>query len=495
MKGSVTFATARWIVPRLAIAGAIAASSMTHAAPAPTPATPPAAAPTSPAPAPALPWISRHRPQRNVIELGLAVGALIPGADHELYDHTRTWRPYRPAASLALRAGFYPLRALGVEAEAGLAPTRTDAGDPARLFGARGQIVAQLPLYSVAPFALAGAGVLGAGGALGRDVDLSLHFGGGLKIFASRWVGARIDARAHLGFAHTAAASRTVHPEVMVSLTINLNRPYLDTDHDGVPDPGQRAKVEDACPRERGKRALRGCPDRDDDDLRDQDDRCPDQTGLRERDGCPALVDRDGDGHYDPGQHKLPAGLVDACPDEPGVKEYGGCKAPDSDGDGPDDLADRCPKQPETVNGFEDDDGCPDQLPLDVLKILGTIRGIQFGFLSARLADTSRPILEQTAKILAEYPELRLEIQGHTDSDGDPDANKRLSQRRAESVRRVLIEFGVAEERLRAAGYGGEQPDADNTTEAGRVANRRIEFCLVDARGEPLALEAIDAKP
>ena len=446
-------------------------------------------------------WIRRYRPQRMTAEFGAAVGVLAPPIDHELYDYKQIWNLYKPAAaSIVFRAGFYPLSFLGVEAEGGLAPTRTgDCGcasavpdQRAILYGVRGQGVAQLPRYSVAPFVLVGGGVLGTTGWLGRDVDPALHFGGGLKIFASRWVGARLDARAHVGTAHSIDAYRTFYPEVLASVIVNLGRPYADTDGDGVADPGQRARVEDACPREAGPRSLRGCPDADGDGIKDGDDRCPRQSGLGAREGCPALVDSDADGYFDAGQHKIPEGLEDRCPGVIGVKEFSGCPAPDTDGDGLDDLADRCVGQPETVNGFEDTDGCPDKIPLDVKKILGTIQGIQFGFLSAQLTDPSKPILQRASAILLEYPDLKLEIQGHTDRDGDPEANRELSLRRAESVRRELIAGGIAEDRLTAVGYGSERPLDVGDTEAARAANRRIEFRLLDAEGRPLEVEQKD---
>lgn len=461
--------------------------------PAPSPGPPPAASHASrpaPAPAPAQRWLTRLRPGRNVVELGVGVGALLPSADHELYQYDTTWRRYAPAAaSLAARAGYYPLTLLGVEAEAGLAPTRTDAGDAARIFGVRGHLVAQLPLYSVVPFVLVGGGLLGTAGALGRDIDPSLHFGGGLKIFATRWIGGRIDARTHLGLAHTIEASRTFHTEVLASLVVTLNRPYLDTDRDGVPDPGQRARSEDACPREHGVKSLRGCPDDDRDGIRDLDDRCPKQSGLAARDGCPPLVDEDGDGFYDAGQYDIPEDRKDTCPDVVGVQEYNGCPAPDTDGDGLLDLIDACPKDPETVNGFEDENGCPDVIPPDIAAILGTLRGIKFGFLSDRLSDTSKPILAKVAEVLRRHPHIKIEIQGHTDADGDPAVNKALSLRRAMSVRRELVDQGIVECRLRAAGYGGEQPlDASDGNDA-RAANRRIEFRLVGLKDELIELD------
>ncbi len=423
-----------------------------------------------------------------MVELGVHVGVFFTSAEHELYDVSREWRELNPAAfSLGARVGFYPLGALGAELEGGWAPTRTTDGAFTSLAHARAHALAQLPLYSVVPFALIGGGALAtAGAALGGDVDPAVHFGGGLKVLITRWLGARVDGRASVTPALGDLGGRTVHGELLFNLVITLNRPLRDRDDDGWYDPGQPSARIDACPGRPGVAAQRGCPDRDGDGVRDLEDMCVDTAGLRERDGCPPLVDSDGDGFFDPGQHAIPARRDDQCPARAGAPEYQGCPAPDTDGDGFDDLEDRCVDEPETVNGYEDSDGCPDSLPVPVLQILGTIRGIHFPFLSAELIEDSMPILDRAARVLAEYPELRLEIQGHTDTDGDPAFNKELSRRRADAVRDELIARGVSAVRLSAVGYGGEQPIADNATENGRAQNRRIEFRLLDERGAPL---------
>ncbi|MBK8262866.1 MAG: OmpA family protein [Nannocystis sp.] len=437
------------------------------------------------------PWIRRYRPSRGIVELGVAAGVLLPALSHELYDYTLPWDARgAAAANFVLRAGYYPLSFLGVEAEGAAALSRCVCGGFAPIFGGRGQVIGQLPLYSVAPFVALGGGLLATTGSLGGDVDPAMHFGGGVKVFINRWFGVRIDARAHVGPAYTReAVDRALHPELLVNFMVSLARPLIDSDKDGSPDPGQGAESADECPLERGLRRHMGCPDRDGDEVRDLEDQCADQAGLAAREGCPALVDSDGDGLFDPNQYKIPAAQEDACPIEAGVKEYAGCPAPDSDGDGLNDLVDRCPNAAETFNGFEDSDGCPDKIPLDVRRILGTIRGIYFGFLSDQLTADSAPILARAAAVLAEHPELKLEIQGHTDTDGEAAVNVDLSLRRAESVRQALINAGIAEDRLRAVGYGGEQPIAANETEEGRAANRRIEFRLLDGEGQPLEVD------
>jgi outer membrane protein OmpA-like peptidoglycan-associated protein len=82
------------------------------------------------------------------------------------------------------------------------------------------------------------------------------------------------------------------------------------------------------------------------------------------------------------------------------------------------------------------------------------------------------------AKLLNSEPKANVEIQGHTDNVGDATTNKELSQKRAEAVKRYLINAGVAESRMTSVGYGSEMPIADNATPKGKEKNRRVDFRL-----------------
>jgi outer membrane protein OmpA-like peptidoglycan-associated protein len=73
-----------------------------------------------------------------------------------------------------------------------------------------------------------------------------------------------------------------------------------------------------------------------------------------------------------------------------------------------------------------------------------------------------------------------MRVEGHTDDTGPEDVNQRLSQQRAETVRRYLVNQGVAPQRLEAKGYGESKPLIDKITEAARKKNRRVEFVVVD---------------
>ncbi|WP_254244031.1 OmpA family protein [Hymenobacter sp. BRD128] len=84
--------------------------------------------------------------------------------------------------------------------------------------------------------------------------------------------------------------------------------------------------------------------------------------------------------------------------------------------------------------------------------------------------------LDTLAQALRSHPALRLEVQGHTDNQGDPAINQRLSRRRAEAVCQYLAGHGVASSRLRAVGCGGSQPVADNRQPDQRPRNRRVVF-------------------
>ena len=77
---------------------------------------------------------------------------------------------------------------------------------------------------------------------------------------------------------------------------------------------------------------------------------------------------------------------------------------------------------------------------------------------------------------LTDYPDVMLEISGHTDSRGRADYNRDLSTRRAESVKQYFVARGVDQKRLISIGYGMDRPISDNKTPSGRAANRRVEF-------------------
>ncbi|MDR2582677.1 MAG: OmpA family protein [Fibromonadaceae bacterium] len=108
------------------------------------------------------------------------------------------------------------------------------------------------------------------------------------------------------------------------------------------------------------------------------------------------------------------------------------------------------------------------------------LKGVNFATGKADILPNSTKILEATVKGLQKYDTVNVEISGHTDIVGGLEYNEKLSQARAEAVRNYLIRKGIAENRIRAVGYGYSRPRADNKTENGRAQNRRIEISIVN---------------
>jgi outer membrane protein OmpA-like peptidoglycan-associated protein len=249
-----------------------------------------------------------------------------------------------------------------------------------------------------------------------------------------------------------------------------------DRDGDGLVD------EKDECPDDPedfdGYQDEDGCPeeDNDGDGIVDDDDACPDVAedldDFQDRDGCPEF-DNDGDGLTDQN---------DGCPleaeDFDGYQDEDGCADSDNDEDDIADLLDHCPLEKEKVNGYEDDDGCPDKKPLAEIKgdriELG--QKVYFKYDKSDVLPRSYPLLNDVAKILKDNPKLEIRIEGHTDDRGSARYNKKLSQRRAESVRAYLSNQGVSNNRMDAKGFGESTPIEDNNTDAGRAANRRVEI-------------------
>ncbi len=104
------------------------------------------------------------------------------------------------------------------------------------------------------------------------------------------------------------------------------------------------------------------------------------------------------------------------------------------------------------------------------------LRGVNFEFDSARLTPDSSVVLDEVAINLRETPELQVEVGGHASAEGDERYNLDLSARRAQAVRKYLIEAGVKEDSISANGYGETRPLVSNENETGRSYNRRVEL-------------------
>jgi outer membrane protein OmpA-like peptidoglycan-associated protein len=107
------------------------------------------------------------------------------------------------------------------------------------------------------------------------------------------------------------------------------------------------------------------------------------------------------------------------------------------------------------------------------------VRNIYFDFGDTKVSDASLPVLQAILNRMKEYAQLNIEIAGHTDSIGDEQTNQWVSQKRAEAVKKWLVENGISKDRIVAKGYGESQPLATNDNEReGRELNRRIEFIV-----------------
>lgn len=195
--------------------------------------------------------------------------------------------------------------------------------------------------------------------------------------------------------------------------------------------------------------------DSDGDGVVDERDQCPNTPrGITvDARGCPP--DSDGDGVPD---------YLDRCPDTPpGVAvDNAGCPF-DSDGDGVADHMDKCPNTPKgaTVN----EAGC---WSLEATALYDSN--------SSYMKAAAYPLLDEVASILIKNPQMKVEVQGHTDNTGSAKYNQWLSEKRAQRVKDYLVSKGIEPSRLEAKGYGLTQPVASNATEEGRAQNRRVEL-------------------
>ncbi len=257
--------------------------------------------------------------------------------------------------------------------------------------------------------------------------------------------------------------------------------PEPDNDKDGIVD------EPDNCPLEPedqdGFEDDDGCPemDNDKDGLADANDKCPlkpeDQDSFEDDDGCPD-PDNDKDGVLDG---------ADACPnvaeDIDQFEDGDGCPDPDNDKDGIPDVSDKCPNEKEIFNNVEDTDGCPDkgeELVMIKKDRIVITQKIHFRTGKARIRKKSFHILDAVVSVLKINPEIQVRVEGHTDSRGRAKYNRGLSERRAKSVLRYLVEAGINPDRLTAEGFGPDRPIESNESREGRAANRRVEFHITN---------------
>jgi len=385
-----------------------------------------------------------------------------------------------------------------------------------------------LPERRLVPYLAVGAG----GRSLGYDHTLmnnrnqvAFDYGAGLKYFFYDNLAIRGDVR-HI----ITLNDRFNNLEYTLGAAIYFGGPktavapvVVDSDNDGVPDnydkcPGTPAGV---------KVDQVGCPlDSDNDGVPDYLDKCPGTpVGVKvDKDGCPLDSDKDGVPDYLDKCPGTPAGVTvdqNGCPldsDKDGVPDYldkcpgtpagvnvdkDGCPL-DSDKDGVPDYLDKCPGTPAGVK--VDQNGCPPVEQLQEVRaeapaaaaIVETKEAaaaaavakeifekgratinVEFDTNKADIKPAFHKEIQKFADVMKNYPALKVVIEGHTDNVGGKVLNEKLSAKRANSVKSYMTKnFGIAESRLTAKGYGMSKPLASNKTKEGRQKNRRVEAAI-----------------
>jgi OOP family OmpA-OmpF porin len=407
------------------------------------------------------------------------------------------------------RLGYLFSPWLGVEVAGGLTPTTEErSANPRNIdfYHASGNLL--LTPWNGrhgGPYVFGGIGTANtkiSGGASTNKV--SFEYGGGVRLWMSDALGVRLEARDLFYQPELASGGAKVDIHNLVvggGITFALGATPRDTDGDGVPD------KHDGCPdTPRGAKVdARGCPiDSDGDGVYDGLDQCegtPKGATVDAR-GCP--IDSDGDGVFDG---------IDQCPDTPkGAKvDAKGCPL-DSDGDGVFDGLDQCentpkgctiddkgcPKDsdgdgvcdgldtcPETSPGLKvDEHGCPIQWIERETELLDTgmirLQNIQFETNKADLKPEALPLLDVVGQVLEKWPQLRIEIGGHTDARGSDAHNQKLSEARANAVEKYLLEkFPTLDpKQFTVKGYGESRPLVPNRDETSWALNRRVEFVV-----------------
>ena len=321
-------------------------------------------------------------------------------------------------------------------------------GDKVSLMNLSASLIAQLP-----PAGNFGRFYAAAGGGYSQyDSDGApedLHYGTfeaalGWHVPVTPALSVRLEARNVLSIPHENwSTANKADQQYWGGLTYGWGGKPKDTDLDGVPD------KKDKCP---------GTP----------------KGATVDATGCP--TDADGDGVYD--------GL-DQCPNTPkgATVDAKGCPT-DSDGDGVMDGIDQCPNTPAGLK--VDAMGCPIEVTEKETEMLDTgmirLQNVNFETGKATLLPDSYAALDEVGGILLKWPQLSIEIGGHTDSRGRVEKNQMLSESRAQSVKNYLVDKfpGLATAQLTTKGYGSNRPLVPNTSALNMSKNRRVEFKVMN---------------
>jgi outer membrane protein OmpA-like peptidoglycan-associated protein len=417
--------------------------------------------------------------------------------------------PLKDNINFGGRLGYQAYKWMGIEAAGGFTSTEEDViNSPEKVDWAH--VSGNLMFTPWAsrfggPFLLVGGGAGQLKPSAGDDkVNQGFaDYGGGLIFWLTDAMGLRFEARQLLWIPKETSETKYSTTLIGGGLTFALGATARDTDGDGVPDrkdtcpdtpKGARVNAEgcpgdadgdgvldglDSCPATPKGATVNqhGCPaDSDKDTVFDGLDQCPDTPAGATVDARGCTSDSDGDGVLDG---------IDTCPNTPaGAKvDEKGCPI-DADGDGVVDGLDKCPDTPAGVK--VDADGCPVELIEKETELLDTgmirLQDVNFETAKADLLPESFPSLNVVGQILSKWPDLKIEIGGHTDSRGSAPYNQNLSDQRANSVLTYMkTNFpALKAEQFTAKGYGESKPIAPNNTDLGMAKNRRVEFVVLN---------------
>lgn len=192
---------------------------------------------------------------------------------------------------------------------------------------------------------------------------------------------------------------------------------------------------------------------------------------------CADGQDNDGDGLID-----FPADPGCFAADDSNETDPAVCSdGKDNDGDGLIDFP--SDKGCAAADDTDEVDPCKTPAPGERISLKGcglgdviVLRGVNFEFDQARLTANAKTILDNVGEELTAYPEIEVELSGHTDAKGSDEYNQTLSDKRAAAVKRYLVGKDIADTRMTTVGKGESQPVADNETDEGRELNRRVEL-------------------
>ncbi len=436
---------------------------------------------------------------------------LTPFGGFTWYDQNFTSPAQNPLTNVAYmggRLGYEYNSWLGIEAAGGYMPSKEDvtAGGNMDYWHVSGNLMFSPWVgHYTNPYVFAGGGysqLMPQQNASQKINQGNVEFGGGFNLWLTNMVGLRLEARDILWIPGVSSIQKTQNLVVGGGLTMAFGggQPQ-DADQDGVPD------KKDVCPftPHGAKVDARGCPlDTDGDKVFDGIDQCANtpQGCTVDAKGCP--LDSDGDGVCDGldqcpdtpkgalvNEHgcpsdddgdKVPNG-IDKCPGTPKgcTVDATGCTT-DSDGDGVCDGLDRCPNTPSGTQVGTD--GCPIEMLEKETELLDTgmirLHDVNFETGKAELTPDSYAALDEVGRVLVKWPDLRIEVGGHTDSRGPEEMNQTLSEARASTVLSYLIQKfpTLKSSQYTVRGYGESKPIAPNTTRLNMAKNRRVEFVV-----------------